>query len=256
MQHSNGWSGSDQREMDAALNGRSAAEAATAAGGSGGGMGPDGFLPGSADEDGPRRGPLDRDTILDATEACLLEVGYDKTTIRKIAGRLDCAVGSIYRYFKDKRDLLSQVTQRRFESVAQHAELQTPLKQIGEQYWRVANERPALYYLMYWVTSVGRGADERILPGVVRRMIDGLAGRFGAEFAERFWMHLHGGVVMQWGFDRTIGGLPVPGEAGAGAGVVEVEAEASEGASAGSARPAGVGVGAGGPGGRDDLTLL
>ncbi len=47
--------------------------------------------------------PLSQDGILDATEACLQEHGYDGTTIRRIAGRLECAVGTIYRHFTDKR---------------------------------------------------------------------------------------------------------------------------------------------------------
>ena len=50
---------------------------------------------------------LSRGQILDATETCLAELGYDGTTIRAIAKRLDCAVGTIYRYFRDKRSLLT-----------------------------------------------------------------------------------------------------------------------------------------------------
>ena len=59
-----------------------------------------------APTDGRTPTHLSRDQILDATGRCLASRGYDATTIRTIAGVLDCAVGSIYRYFRDKRELL------------------------------------------------------------------------------------------------------------------------------------------------------
>ena len=50
-------------------------------------------------------GQLGRRRILDATQRCLCQEGYDATTIRRIASQLGCAIGSIYRYFADKHEL-------------------------------------------------------------------------------------------------------------------------------------------------------
>lgn len=140
---------------------------------------------------------LDRRQILDATEACLREVGYDKTTIRKIADRLDCAVGSIYRYFKDKRDLLTGVTQRRFESVGEHAELGTPIDRAASLYYRLALEQPELYQLMFWLTSVGQPAGRSLQPKVVGRIIEGWTNQLGSEAkARQLWASLHAGLAL------------------------------------------------------------
>ncbi|MEM6552438.1 MAG: TetR/AcrR family transcriptional regulator [Planctomycetota bacterium] len=143
------------------------------------------------------RAQLDQRQILEATDAALREVGYDKTTIRHIAKRLNCAVGSIYRYFTDKRELLTAVTQRRFDAVAQHAELGSPLDRTLALYHRLALERPELYHLMFWLTSVGQPDPTQTTPLVIRRTIAGWSAQLrDPSAAQQLWATLHAGITL------------------------------------------------------------
>ena len=78
-----------------------------------------------------------------ATSRCLHQEGYDATTIRKIASLLDCAVGSIYRYFHDKNQILSIVTQHgRSSPVVTCLETGGTLHQSIRQYHQIVVETP------------------------------------------------------------------------------------------------------------------
>ena len=139
---------------------------------------------------------LDRAQILDATAIVLRQHGYDGTTIRRIAEKLDCAVGSIYRYFRDKRELLDAVCQRRFEAVAEHAELGMGVAKCASLYARTVTDQPDLYRLMFWLTSVEQAPGAQALPAVIGRIIVS----WGAQFetpgsANRFWAQLHGTMM-------------------------------------------------------------
>jgi AcrR family transcriptional regulator len=150
---------------------------------------------------------LSREQILDATAACLQEFGYDGTTIRRIAKQLDCAVGSIYRYFDDKRALLAAVVQRRFEPVVQRIEAQAPPQDVADLYAQIASEQPELYRLMFWLSSIGKTTHTNTLPTVVRGVIDGWAAQLDDRpAAEHFWSQLHGAIMQ----GRTADGLTAP----------------------------------------------
>ncbi|MCC7146496.1 MAG: TetR/AcrR family transcriptional regulator [Phycisphaeraceae bacterium] len=97
---------------------------------------------------------LSREQILTATVSCLTEKGYDATTIRTISARLGCAVGSIYRYFEDKRELLSAATQRLLEGVAQSVDDGAAIEQSFRSYYQQAAGEEASYRLMFWLASV------------------------------------------------------------------------------------------------------
>lgn len=143
-----------------------------------------------------RSAPLNRTRILDATEACLREFGYDGTTIRRIAGRLDCAVGTLYRHFKDKRALLDGVTQRRFEPVAERVEQGDDLNQTAALYLQTASAEPQQYRLMFWLASVG-DHDTPGVPEVVQRILEGWAHQLGdIDRARRNWAQLHGALML------------------------------------------------------------
>lgn len=166
--------------------------------------------------------PLDRESILLATAACLDEAGYEGTTIRRIARRLDCAVGSIYRYYADKRELLAEVCDRRFEPVREAAYTESP-RAFAQRYLAAAEARPESYRLMFWLAALPRASDasattvkaqtpetpeahEAIesleaqgvpgvpgVPGVVREIVEAWSRRLGSRAgAERMWFHLHG----------------------------------------------------------------
>ena len=146
---------------------------------------------------------LSREQILDATLECLLADGYDGTTIRRIARQLNCAVGSIYRYFKDKRELLDAVTQRRFVAVAEWIEGGATMREGFGAYAQVAGEQPELYRLMFWLQSVGSQQPE--MPAIIDRIIDGWAAQVSdRRTAERLWSHLHGGIILGRGADHVM----------------------------------------------------
>jgi AcrR family transcriptional regulator len=160
---------------------------------------------------------LDRTQILDATARVLREKGYDGTTIRTIAKQLDCAVGSIYRYFKDKRQLLDAVCQRRFDAVAEHAELRSPMTKTVLMYARIAAEQPEQYRLMFWLASIGKQQQSEALPAIVRRIVAGWTDSLGDQAAARkTWAALHGAINLGMAPDQilTLLDLPLPsGEA-------------------------------------------
>ncbi len=153
---------------------------------------------------GPTRtggaGFLCREHVLAATAACFDEFGYEGTTIRAIAGRLGCAVGSIYRYCRDKRELLAACAAMMLEPVVDElgAEDRT-FAQSVRRYVHAVEQRHELYRLMFWI---GDGAGG--LPLVVKRVIGGWARLLGdvAE-ARRRWALLHG-LLMLGGDPRKV----------------------------------------------------
>jgi AcrR family transcriptional regulator len=78
---------------------------------------------------------LARRAILDATQALLLEVGYDDFSIRRLVERCGYAAPSIYHYFGDKDGLLDALIDERF------AKLTAQLKRVPRGVDPVANIR-------------------------------------------------------------------------------------------------------------------
>ena len=58
-----------------------------------------------------------RKAILDAAEAMLVEAGYERFSMRRLAERCGYTAPTIYHYFGDKRGLLDAVLEERFERV-------------------------------------------------------------------------------------------------------------------------------------------
>lgn len=100
---------------------------------------------------------LSRQQIMQATAQCLRDSGYDKTTIRAIAKSLNCAVGSIYRYFKDKRELLFEVAQAAMAPAVRRLDDGGSLVDSAWLYFDSASSDPALYRLMFWLAAMGDG---------------------------------------------------------------------------------------------------
>ena len=57
-----------------------------------------------------------RDKILDATAKILIDQGYEKTTIRKVAEAIEYSPRTVYLYFKDKDSLLMEIIEEGFAS--------------------------------------------------------------------------------------------------------------------------------------------
>ncbi len=148
-----------------------------------------------------RTKPLSRQQILNATAKCLTEVGYDATTIRKIASSLNCAVGSIYRYFKDKRQLLYAVSQSSLEAVALIVEQEqeqdaNTLETSARLYYQRAAAGPEVYRMMFWLScAVDREAEDH-QPLIVTRIIRGWAKLLNSQkLAFKCWAQLHAAIL-------------------------------------------------------------
>ncbi len=94
---------------------------------------------------------------MDATWRCLREHGYDGTTVRRLAARLECSVGHIYRLFPDKQELLLAVTQRVLEPVLAILKADAGFDRSLRLYHHCAMRDMEAYRLMFWLAaSTGR----------------------------------------------------------------------------------------------------
>ncbi|PMH46086.1 TetR family transcriptional regulator [Vibrio sp. 10N.286.49.B3] len=77
--------------------------------------------------------------ILSATEMLIAEHGFQGLSMQKIAKEADVAAGTIYRYFKDKDDLISElrlfVTQRMADAIQANVSPDMPLKVRYRTMW-------------------------------------------------------------------------------------------------------------------------
>jgi AcrR family transcriptional regulator len=55
-----------------------------------------------------------RAKIIDATAKILIDQGYEKTTIRKVAEAIEYSPRTVYLYFKDKDSLLMEIIEEGF----------------------------------------------------------------------------------------------------------------------------------------------
>jgi len=138
---------------------------------------------------------LSRDQILDAAAACLADGGYESLTIRNLARRLDCAVGSIYRYFADKHELLTECGVRLMQPVVDELESPRPGYSASvDRYFAAAESDPQLYQLMFWLP---RRMGENRLPAVIDRILSRWTELLGDSIeARRRFAAVHGQLTL------------------------------------------------------------
>jgi AcrR family transcriptional regulator len=97
-----------------------------------------------------------RAKILEAAKALFLSHGYEKTSIRSIAERIEYSPSTIYLYFKDKNEILFGLHTQAFEALMFYflkvSEVPDPFDKLialGEHYLSFAFENPELYTLMF-----------------------------------------------------------------------------------------------------------
>lgn len=97
-----------------------------------------------------------RGRILEAATHVFVHEGYEKTSIRSIADKIEYSPGTIYNYFKDKNDILFAIHEEAFnkflEILSSAAEEQHPverLKKMGDLYLKFVFENQELYDLMF-----------------------------------------------------------------------------------------------------------
>lgn len=96
------------------------------------------------------------DLILHTAAEMFRKHGYEKTSMRAVAQAIDYSAGTIYRYFKDKDELMFAISVNGFRifyqylnSVRQIEDPMERLQLLGRQYIRFAIDYPAYYDLMF-----------------------------------------------------------------------------------------------------------
>jgi AcrR family transcriptional regulator len=106
-----------------------------------------------------RRAPVQRRSaerltrILDACADLLDEVGYDALSTRAVAQRAGVPIGSVYRFFGNKRQMADALAQRNLERFTEH--VTERLKRAGEGSWRTAMDAVLDEYLAMKRTAPG-----------------------------------------------------------------------------------------------------
>ncbi|MEJ0055130.1 MAG: TetR/AcrR family transcriptional regulator [Bacteroidota bacterium] len=101
-----------------------------------------------------------KETILRAAKELFLEKGYEATSMRNIAERIEYSAATIYLHFKDKNEVFYALHKEGFrmlvsafktlENVSDPFER---LKAMGHVYVNFANENPDFYQLMFVMTQ-------------------------------------------------------------------------------------------------------
>ncbi len=84
-----------------------------------------------------------REKILEAALSCFEELGYDEATTAAIAGRARIAVGTLYGYFADKRDILLEVLDRTLREVADYV-----IRGLDPELWDGGDSRESMRRLI------------------------------------------------------------------------------------------------------------
>ena len=101
-----------------------------------------------------------RERIIDVAIEMFVKDGYEKTSIRNIAEKIEYSPATIYLYYKDKDELLYDVQAQAFEKLGQtfseKIDAKDPLKrleQIMKTYVWFGKKNPELYDLMFIIRA-------------------------------------------------------------------------------------------------------
>lgn len=108
-----------------------------------------------------------RKLIIDAAMEMFIELGYDKTSIRNIADKIEYSPATIYLYYKDKDELLYAVQGEAFDRLhkyfLQEVTAIDPLERLEQllyAYLRFGLEHQDLYDLMFILRSPMKAVEE------------------------------------------------------------------------------------------------
>ena len=98
-----------------------------------------------------------RRRILDAAKSLFVRKGFDNVSMRGIAAAIEYSPAAIYRYFRNKREILTALREEGFDRIVslqrQRAEMMPdPLERLregGRAYVRFALRDPEYYHLMF-----------------------------------------------------------------------------------------------------------
>ncbi|WP_319582753.1 TetR/AcrR family transcriptional regulator [uncultured Pseudodesulfovibrio sp.] len=104
-----------------------------------------------------------RRRILDAARQLFVKEGFDNVSLRRIASRIEYSPAALYRYFRNKKEILSALREEGFASFVERQErsrerFPDPLERLragAREYIRFALAEPDHYHLMF-STSCGQ----------------------------------------------------------------------------------------------------
>ena len=101
-----------------------------------------------------------RTRIIDAATNMFMNEGYEKTSIRNIAEKIEYSPATLYLYYKDKDELLYEVQKQAFgqleEVFAKEATSKDPwtrLTQLCHSYVKFGKANPEMYELMFMMRA-------------------------------------------------------------------------------------------------------
>ena len=104
-----------------------------------------------------------REKVLQAAVECFEELGYDETTTAEIARRARIAVGSLYGYFKDKREILLELVDGTIRQIADYT-----IRELEPEAWKGRSHKAnirrvidALFHTRYFNPGMQRILWER-----------------------------------------------------------------------------------------------
>jgi AcrR family transcriptional regulator len=108
-----------------------------------------------------------KDRIVSTAIRMFLQEGYEQTSIRNIAEKIEYSPATIYLYYKDKDELLYDVQKQAFNKLAQvfreKVTAKDPLKRLEQimfTYVRFGKKNPELYDLMFIIRAPMNGIKE------------------------------------------------------------------------------------------------
>lgn len=94
--------------------------------------------------------------ILEAAKSVFSEKGYEATSIRAIAERIEYSPATIYLYYKDKNEIVHALHREGFKLLVSHFEVLNNvthpferLKGMGRAYIQFASQNPDIYKLLF-----------------------------------------------------------------------------------------------------------
>ncbi len=101
-----------------------------------------------------------RTLILDAARSIFLEKGFEQTSLRTIAEKIDYSPGTIYLYFKDKDEIFHTLHEEGFRRMLEKMQplqfVSDPMERLdamGRAYLDFARHNPDFYELMFIMQS-------------------------------------------------------------------------------------------------------
>lgn len=160
-----------------------------------------------------------RRRILAAARDLFEKRGYDGTTMRAIAERMDYTPTILYQHFESKDDLISTVVAEDLRlltrGLVETGQVEDPVVRLVramEEYVEFALEHPRHYELTFMSSRSGKVGQHPVIPGDTARKIytylrltceEAMAvGRFREEFqdsgevAHMLWSAIHGAVSL------------------------------------------------------------